>query len=311
MYNRFIIGISYVSILVIYLCCHMVHRIYILILVVTGVLACASILVRNMDYYVLPNYERPFHPRYENLKPSGYESHGIGILGTAMIMAGVVLYSTRKRVKFFSRVGKIKNVLEFHIFLCLLGPMLVMYHTTFKFGGIVAVSFWSMMAVAASGIVGRYLYVQLPKGIHGNELTVKELEEESRALLARLESEYGLAPKIIHSLDALTVSKKPLELMTTAEMLWYMLLSDITRRSQLKKINNYLRRQSVDSHFIKKIAHVAGEQIILKRRIAFLEKIQNLFHYWHVVHLPFSIIMFVILIVHVGVAVTFGYTWIW
>ena len=207
MYNRFIIGISYVSILVIYLCCHMVHRIYILILVVTGVLACASILVRNMDYYVLPNYERPFHPRYENLKPSGYESHGIGILGTAMIMAGVVLYSTRKRVKFFSRVGKIKNVLEFHIFLCLLGPMLVMYHTTFKFGGIVAVSFWSMMAVAASGIVGRYLYVQLPKGIHGNELTVKELEEESPFLDETDDEELGKKLREKEDVDDLEETK--------------------------------------------------------------------------------------------------------
>ncbi len=289
----------------------MVHRIYILILVITGVFAVTSIWMRNFDYYFLPNQERPFHPRYENLKPSGFESHGFGIVGTAMIMVGVVMYSSRKRVKMFSQVGRIKNVLEFHIFLCLLGPMLVMYHTTFKFGGIVAVSFWSMMAVAASGIVGRYLYVQIPKGIQGNELTVKDLEEENRALLVMLENEYGLVPQMIQSIDALAVSKKPLEQMTTSEMLLFLFKSDITRRRQLKKIQNYLQRQSVDNHVIKKIARVASQHIVLKRRIAFLEKIQHLFHYWHVVHLPFSIIMFVILILHVGVAVAFGYTWIW
>jgi hypothetical protein len=289
----------------------MVHRIYIFLLVITGVLAVAGVFIKNYDYYMLPNHERPFHPQYDVLKPSGFESHGFGIVGTAMIIAGVVMYSARKRVKKFSRIGKIKNVLEFHIFLCLLGPMLVLYHTTFKFGGIVAVSFWSMMAVAASGIIGRYLYVQIPKGIHGNELTVKDLEEENRALLVNLEKEYGLAPQVIQSIDALTVSKKPLEQMTTSEMLMFLFISDITRRRQLKKITHYLQRQSVDKHFIKKIAHIASDHLVLKRRIAFLEKLQHVFHYWHVVHLPFSIIMFVILILHVGVAVAFGYTWIW
>lgn len=288
----------------------MVHRIYIILLLLTGMLAAGSILLRNADYYLLSNLERPFHPRYDSLKPSGFESHGFGIVGTAMIITGVVMYSTRKRVKFFSRIGKIKNVLEFHIFLCLVGPMLVMYHTTFKFGGIVAVSFWSMMAVVASGIVGRYLYVQIPKGIHGNELTMKELEQESTAQIVMLETEYGLAPHIIQSIDALAVSRKPLEQMTTMEMLTYLFISDITRRKQVKKIRNYLRRQNVDSHFIKKIAQISSHHIVLKRRIAFLEKLQHLFHYWHIVHLPFSIIMFVILIVHVGVAVAFGYTWV-
>jgi hypothetical protein len=37
---------------------------------------------------------------------------------------------------------------------------------------------------------------------------------------------------------------------------------------------------------------------------------KQIFHYWHVVHLPFSVIMFVILLIHVAVTVAFGYTWI-
>jgi hypothetical protein len=289
----------------------MVHRIYILILLITGMLAAASILVRNYDYYALPSMERPFHPRYDTLKPSGFESHGLGIAGTAMILIGVVMYSTRKRVRLFAGVGKIKNILEFHIFLCLLGPMLVMYHTTFKFGGIVAVAFWSMMAVALSGIVGRYLYIQIPKGISGNELTVKELEEESATLLSRLEHEYGLSPQIVHTIDSLALLKKPSGEMSTAQVLVFLLVSDFSRRRETAKIKRYLLRQKVDIHFIKKISQIANQHIILKRRIASLEKLEELFHYWHVIHLPFSIIMFVILIIHVGVAITFGYTWIW
>jgi hypothetical protein len=288
----------------------MAHRIYISLLAVTGLIAVASVAVRNFDYYLLPQQERPFHSRYDDLKPSGFESHGFGIAGSAMIIAGVAIYSTRKRVKLFAHAGKIRNVLEFHIFLCLLGPMLVMYHTTFKFGGIVAVSFWSMTAVVLSGIVGRYLYVQIPKGIHGNELTVKELEAERLALVAQLQEEYGLTDRVIRSIDSLGQSRKPMEEMTTWEMLSFLFVSDLTRRRRHRKIRRYLQRQSVDSRSIDEVARLAARQIILKRRIIFLEKIQHLFHYWHAVHLPFTIIMAVIFLVHVSVAIAFGYTWI-
>jgi hypothetical protein len=37
---------------------------------------------------------------------------------------------------------------------------------------------------------------------------------------------------------------------------------------------------------------------------------QNLFKYWHVAHLPFALIMLVIMIIHVAVTVTFGFRWI-
>jgi len=55
---------------------------------------------------------------------------------------------------------------------------------------------------------------------------------------------------------------------------------------------------------------LATRRIILTRRIAFLQQFRQVFYYWHVVHLPFSIVMFLILFVHVGVAIAFGYTWI-
>ena len=34
------------------------------------------------------------------------------------------------------------------------------------------------------------------------------------------------------------------------------------------------------------------------------------FSYWHVLHIPLALVMLVTLIVHVGVAIAFGYTWI-
>jgi hypothetical protein len=266
-------------------------------------------MFRNLDYYLLPQEERPFHPRYDQLKPSGIESLGYGIIGSAMIIVGVMTYSSRKRIRAFQQIGKIKYFLEFHIFLCLFGPLLVMYHTTFKFGGIVAVSFWSMTAVALSGIVGRYLYVQIPKGIQGNELDIKDLEQENDALKRQLQDQFGLDEIDLRKIDALAAPPKQGS-DSLVSLLFYFAAGDITLRSRLKKIVLHLHGRAVEPTVARKVVAAAGERIRLMRRIMFLEKLKYYFHYWHVIHLPFSMIMFIILFIHVGVAVAFGYTWI-
>ncbi|MEW5798931.1 MAG: hypothetical protein AB1728_07970 [Bacteroidota bacterium] len=284
------------------------HRVFIFFLLLFGLTTTAFILVRNFDYYILPLEERPFHARYEELKPSGVETHGYGIIGTAMIIFGATMYSSRKRIRALSQVGKIKYFLEFHIFLCLLGPVLILYHTTFKFGGLVAVSFWSMSAVVASGIVGRYLYVQIPKGIHGDELSVKELDSHSERLHRSLIDHYGLDEVDIRKLDAL--AKPAHERRSILALLMFFLFSDMTRRARVHSIIRHLHTKEVDRRTVHAVAKLANERIQLLQRIRFLEELKNIFHYWHVIHLPFTIIMFVILVIHVGVAIAFGYTWI-
>jgi hypothetical protein len=37
---------------------------------------------------------------------------------------------------------------------------------------------------------------------------------------------------------------------------------------------------------------------------------QDYLRYWHVAHLPFALVMLFIMIIHVVVAVLFGYKWI-
>lgn len=286
-----------------------VHRIFIIFLVSLGVLSLTAILFRNFDYYILGDEERPFHPRYEELKPSGIESHGYGILGSSMIIIGVAMYSSRKRIRALRMVGNIRYFLEFHIFLCLVGPMLVLYHTTFKFGGIVAVSFWSMSAVALSGIIGRYLYVQIPKSLQGDELSSREVEETIEELHRTLTEEYGMTAEDMKRIDALA-SPGGRGTMSFLALVGFLLVGDLTLRAQLKRIIRESHGYEVHPEESKRIVQLAAERVRLLRRLRLLEQVKHYFHYWHVIHLPFSFIMFIILFVHVGVAITFGYTWI-
>jgi len=286
------------------------HIAFVTLLIAAGILSSLFVGFRGIDYYMTLDKERPFHPDYELLKPTGAYGHGYGIIGSLMIIAGVTSYSTRKRMRRLSGVGSIKHFLEFHIFLCLTGPMLVLYHTTFKFGGLVAVSFWSMTAVVLSGLVGRYFYVQIPKGIQGNELSAAELAAENRQLADILQNQYGVAPEILKRLDAIAQPPKPVAAMSLAEVIKFFVLNDLTRSSRLKSAFALPGKEQKGHALFRQMHHLVNRRIMLTRRIAFLEKFRQIFHYWHVIHLPFSIVMFLILLIHVGVAIAFGYTWI-
>jgi hypothetical protein len=261
------------------------------------------------DFYATPLVDRPLHPDYDLLKPTGLLGHGYGVVGTLMIIAGVILYSTRKRFRRVSSWGKISYYLEVHIFLCLLGPILVLFHTTFKFGGLVAVSFWSMTAVVLSGVLGRYFYVQIPRGIRGNELSIADLENEKSSLDAQLRGTYSVGEDFLVKLNALAIPPKPAQTMSFLGTLRYFAIDDLLRRYRLRKLIASARHSKSTKGAISQMRHIARRRLVLARRIAFLEHFRKLFYYWHVIHLPFALVMLIILLIHVGVAVAFGYTW--
>ncbi len=288
-----------------------VHIAYLLLLFATGLSITVGVSVFGAGYYFTPLEERPFHPQYELLKPTGLIGEGYGIIGSLMVISGVALYSSRKRIRVFAGLGKVKHFLEFHIFLCLTGPILILFHTTFKFGGLVAVSFWSMSAVVLSGLIGRYLFVQIPRGIQGNELTMAELATENEKLAVALRTQYGFDTGFIKRIDAIALPPKQSGRMKAGDVLKFFVVNDLTRRSKLRALYGHLQAKQFPPEVIRRLRRIANKRVVLTRRIAFLEQFHRLFHYWHVIHLPFSIIMFVILLIHVGVAIAFGYRWIW
>src|SRR5512133_125114 len=155
-----------------------IHQIIISVLVLVVLSVVSIMLFLGYDYYSTPLQERHFHELNKTFKASGLVGHGLGITGSFLIIFGVFSYMLRKRVRILSRIGVLKHWLEFHIFLCTLGPFLILFHTAFKFGGLVAVSFWSMVAVFLSGIIGRYIYLQIPHSIEGRELSLSEIEDQ-------------------------------------------------------------------------------------------------------------------------------------
>jgi hypothetical protein len=58
---------------------------------------------------------------------------------------------------------------------------------------------------------------------------------------------------------------------------------------------------------LEKAIHAAAEEAALSKRLLFLSRSQKVFHFWHVVHKPFSYAFAVLAMLHIGLQFVLGY----
>lgn len=283
------------------------HAFYIAFMTLIVVLVSITLIYIGSSFYNTSIEERFYHSDYQQLKPSGILGHGIGIAGSLFMIIGILIYMLRKRLRSLSRLGLLKHWLEFHIFLCTLGPILVLFHTSFKFGGLVAISFWSMLAVFVSGIIGRFIYIQIPRSIEGRELSLNEIRESKNDIGSILKENYSLNDE---SYDIITEStKKKINILNKNTFIRFF-KKQITDYNSLNKVKHVLKQNNLSRGESRNLLRLVKNEITLNRKIDRLSSMQNLFKYWHVAHLPFALIMLIIMIIHIAVTIIFGYKWI-
>jgi len=112
--------------------------------------------------------------------------HGLGILGFILMLMTETLYSLRKRSRSASW-GKMSSWLQFHIFTGLVGPYMVLLHSSWKFNGLAGAVTLLTIIIVVSGIVGRYIFTRIPRTLDGLEIegTLSEAAlRQARQLLA-------------------------------------------------------------------------------------------------------------------------------
>jgi hypothetical protein len=282
-------------------------RVFAALLLAVWLVIAVLALRLGADYYRTPLVDRPFAPYHEALKPSGLVGHGYGIAGTIMMLVGVLLYSGRKRIRWLAGAGSLANWLHFHIFLCTLGPFLVLLHTTFKFGGIVSIAFWSMAVVVTSGVFGRYVFARIPKAMDGRFRGIEEIDRQASGLGEEIRSA-GTVPAA--QLEALPAGPSLRSPRGTLDALWLAFRGDIATRVHLLRGRRVLRRSGVAPETRRRTLRLLRSRLALAQQSRLLLPFQRMFSYWHILHLPLAIVLLIVTIVHVVVAFLFGYVWI-
>ncbi len=284
------------------------HKIILISMYSILLLFSVLVVLKAGSYYVTSQLERPYLDTHQNWRPSGLYGHGLGIIGSFFILL-LLVYSIRKRVEILKNFGTLRIWLNYHIFFGIAGPLLIIFHTTFKFNGIVSLSFWSMIAVAISGFIGRYIYIQIPRARDGVELNINEIESLHNNLCDDLENKYGLTNSDLEKIEQLahSIGEHP----SILKILLLMPIQSLTIRFKINKIlRKSLDHIKVDKFHLKRLRKLMLQKATLSKRIAILDDIHRFFHYWHIIHKPFAYIMILVMILHTSVAVYMGFTWI-
>lgn len=95
--------------------------------------------------------------------------HGMGIVGFILMLMTETLYSLRKRSRSV-KWGKMSMWLQAHIYTGLVGPYMVLLHTSWKFNGLAGATTLLTIIIVVSGFIGRYIFTRIPRTMDGLEI---------------------------------------------------------------------------------------------------------------------------------------------
>jgi hypothetical protein len=241
-----------------------------------------------------------------DIAASSHAGYWLGVAGGSAMLA-LFAYPLRKHVPAMRRLGPTRHWFVFHMAMGAAGPWLILVHCRFDVGSLnAAVALASMLVVAASGVVGRYLYRHVHLGLDGRHAELAQLRTKLASAHDRLAATLGLAPQVRERIFAFeaaalaTPAGGPLRQLRTSGR-----LAREARREVLRLIDRALalapptldapRRQLLRTHWRRHAEHHIEQTL----GVVQLRAWERLFALWHVLHLPFVYVMVACALVHV------------
>jgi len=246
--------------------------------------------------------------RYIN--PNRGVGYALGIIGGSLMLL-LLVYSLRKRWTWLSFLGSTPGWFRFHMVLGIAGPLCILYHSNFGTGATNSnVALFSMLTVAGSGLIGRYIYVHIHHGLYGRKLELGELRAGAEGLRS-LSGGISFLPELVTRIDSaeqrLLKAGPHLSFLGFAKPMVVALIALRARWRLHGYIRNALhagaRRSAVIALEHKRLGFTArcyvDRRLAATRRVAGFEGYERLFSLWHALHIPLIFIMVIAAIIHV------------
>jgi hypothetical protein len=255
-----------------------------------------SVMGNGFGYYRLPLQERAFHPLNRQLRPSGSVGIRMAFAGVASF-CGIYLYAIRKHWRWLGQIGKTRNWLDIHVVMGTAAPVLITIHAGFRLRGLAGAAYVTMIIVALSGFVGRYLYAQVPRRLNAAELSLNDMQTMTAGLTWQLQNQSLFSADELKPL-LVVPTRQEVERMSVPAALLLMLACDLQRpfrvaRLRLRTMTGFRRIRTLwgllpsGQSDLETVIDLARRRSWMATKISFLAKTRQVFHLWHVVHRPF------------------------
>lgn len=233
-----------------------------------------------------------------------------GIVGGSLMLL-LLLYPMRKRLHFMSKWLTVKFWFRLHMVFGVMGPVLIMMHSSFHIGSLNGqVALYSMLLVAISGLFGRYFYTRIHYGLYGKKATFASLHADSMVLNKKLGRLFELQPRAKETLKQYErlVMEAPKGPIASARH-WFkmrLMCSRVYPEVMLdlnKKLLSAGHLKGWDRAKIRRnqlrIRRMLLDHRRVLRKVLELHFYERLFAIWHLLHMPLFIMMVITGFVHV------------
>lgn len=282
----------------------------------TGVVWFASVVLIAMAWWVY--IKASAHEL--DYKPGVGFGYYLGLVGGVMMLL-MLLYPVRKHMQFTRNWGPLRYWFMMHMIFGIGGPVLVLFHSTFHVRSLNAgVALYSMLLVAASGIIGRFIYKRIHHGLYGRKSNLEELQQAVDAN----QNKVGKVNAVLMEATGIGEKLKQFRMMAMDQKgglpvrAWKFMALGWQRRNLAAHCRQELRRavahlanaqgwnrQQQEQHY-REASLDAEEYLRAVQQAAQYSSYERLFRLWHILHSPFVWLLAISGIVHV-IATKFMY----
>jgi len=249
-------------------------------------------------------------PTERYITPERGAGYALGIIGGSMMLL-LFLYSARKRFRWLGFLGAVAGWFRFHMVLGILGPLCILYHSNFSLGAANSnVALFSMLTVAGSGLVGRYIYSRIHLGLYGRKTSLGELRDGAEGLRAHTGT-VSFLPELVARLDSaeqrLLATGPHLPFFGFAKPIFVACIAMVAKWRLRAYVRTALRAAARTSPSVaehkRRLRKLAGayidQRLAATRRVAEFQAYERLFSLWHALHLPLIFMLIVAAVVHI------------
>jgi hypothetical protein len=236
--------------------------------------------------------------------PSGGQAlgHGLGIVGTVLMVATETLYSIRKRTSWLNRYGPVRWWLTAHIYTGIVGPFMVLTHTALAFRGLAGLTMLLTGIVVASGFIGRYIYTAIPRSLAGIEATDGDLQAEIGRVQQSLTDLTGQRSAVVRALVEADLKSPP----QRRGDLGLVLLRSWDDWRYRSRLHSQIRRlERTGKQKLADVERMLTQREQLERQRQALSSARRLLSLWHVAHVPLGLALFAAAAMHVAATLYF------
>lgn len=239
-----------------------------------------------------------------NLSAENGAGYILGIVGGSFLII-LLLYPLSKRVKTLTRFIPLRYWFGFHMFLGTVGPILILFHSNFRLGSTNStIALISMLLVAGSGVIGRYLYTHIHHGLYGASLTLKELKQKIENDHTELLSLFAMDAKVNDQLQK--IEEKVLRPYHGLFESFLHVIHLAYSAPRLKRKILRLLKDSCQAHNeiktvpdSKSVRRLITHYMLALRQAAAFKVYERFFSLWHILHLPLFFMMLITAVIHI------------